>query len=269
MYIPSRRSQPRRLSFTETNPFYRGIDFFPQNVDVCMDDMIAEQERRECYENELRLQAYLEALERKRREKLLEEERRKEQYRMEIEQRLHEEQEQRELQHQIMTYLKCRDQEKVREEIMRRQRAKAIEELRNQDVMRKACSMKNMNHQDEELIQGLDGNLYRVIQHNHPINLRRSKPMAKKEKMDDGLGSDLQSRKLFINLSKKDELGGSTKAPKNELNKKRAKIFKSSILIGEVEDASDSECEQEFNDCWHNRRPSPGEWIEPVTNMTA
>jgi len=32
----------------------------------------------------------------------------------------------------------------------------------------------------------------------------------------------------------------------------------------EVEDASDSECEDEFHDYFHNRRPRAGEWIEPV-----
>merc|ERR1739841_308045 len=32
-----------------------------------------------------------------------------------------------------------------------------------------------------------------------------------------------------------------------------------------VEDASDSECENEFDSPWRNRRPSPGEsWLEPV-----
>lgn len=31
-----------------------------------------------------------------------------------------------------------------------------------------------------------------------------------------------------------------------------------------VEDASDSECEDEFDSPWRNRRPSPGQWMEPV-----
>jgi len=40
--------------------------------------------------------------------------------------------------------------------------------------------------------------------------------------------------------------------------------LKSSVLIGSVEDASDSECEEDFNDYWHNRRPQLGNWIEPI-----
>merc|ERR1739845_75905 len=31
-----------------------------------------------------------------------------------------------------------------------------------------------------------------------------------------------------------------------------------------VEDASESEVEDEFDSIWRNRRPSPGEWMEPV-----
>jgi hypothetical protein len=35
-----------------------------------------------------------------------------------------------------------------------------------------------------------------------------------------------------------------------------------------VEDASDSEYEdEELNSVWCNRRPSPGEWMEPVESM--
>jgi hypothetical protein len=42
------------------------------------------------------------------------------------------------------------------------------------------------------------------------------------------------------------------------------------IIVGEVEDASDSECEDEFGDYFHNRRPAtPGMWIEPVEGLNA
>jgi hypothetical protein len=34
-----------------------------------------------------------------------------------------------------------------------------------------------------------------------------------------------------------------------------------------VEDASDSEAEEEFKSVWRNRRPSPGEWMEPVEDF--
>merc|ERR1719222_1021528 len=44
---------------------------------------------------------------------------------------------------------------------------------------------------------------------------------------------------------------------KNSSQKRRITVI--------VEDASDSECESEFDSPWRNRRPSPGEsWLEPV-----
>jgi hypothetical protein len=47
--------------------------------------------------------------------------------------------------------------------------------------------------------------------------------------------------------------------------KERSARKKSSVLIGDVENASDSECEDVYGDYFHNRRPStPGVWIEPV-----
>merc|ERR1712007_15734 len=41
-------------------------------------------------------------------------------------------------------------------------------------------------------------------------------------------------------------------------------VSKKNRILVEVEDASDSECEDEFSDYFRNRRPSMGEWIEPV-----
>jgi hypothetical protein len=51
----------------------------------------------------------------------------------------------------------------------------------------------------------------------------------------------------------------SEKANKQKYGKKRVTII--------VEDASDSETEDVFKSVWRNRRPSPGEWMEPVENF--
>lgn len=48
---------------------------------------------------------------------------------------------------------------------------------------------------------------------------------------------------------------------------KQLKLKESSVLVGGVEDASDSECEEDFNDYWHNRRPQSGKWIEPIDRI--
>jgi hypothetical protein len=51
--------------------------------------------------------------------------------------------------------------------------------------------------------------------------------------------------------------------PREEKNSTKGKRRKSKITVI-VEDASDSEYEDDFNSPWRNRRPSPGEWLEPV-----
>lgn len=52
---------------------------------------------------------------------------------------------------------------------------------------------------------------------------------------------------------------------KTKKKKEKSAMKRSSVLIGDVENASDSECEDVYGDYFHNRRPStPGTWIEPV-----
>jgi hypothetical protein len=58
-------------------------------------------------------------------------------------------------------------------------------------------------------------------------------------------------------------------APQHYLPKqsKKEKISKKRMPII-VEDASENESEDdEFHSVWHNRRPSAGEWMEPVENV--
>ena len=50
----------------------------------------------------------------------------------------------------------------------------------------------------------------------------------------------------------------------NNIVEKPPKKRRSKVTII-VEDASDSEYEdEEMNSVWRNRRPSPGQWMEPV-----
>merc|ERR1711913_108598 len=103
---------------------------------------IAEEER---YQNELRRQAYLEAMEKKRKQKIMEEKRRRrQQYLMELER-------------QFMVQLERKRQEKLKAEQMRNQRARALEELKRQEMMRTAkanCMNVDSYPMEEELIQG-------------------------------------------------------------------------------------------------------------------
>merc|ERR1712110_93822 len=51
---------------------------------------------------------------------------------------------------------------------------------------------------------------------------------------------------------------------RHDRNHSRRTSPKRRIITVTVEDASDSECESEFDSPWRNRRPSPGQWMEPV-----
>merc|ERR1712176_329516 len=59
---------------------------------------------------------------------------------------------------------------------------------------------------------------------------------------------------------------------RSSITGRRASISQKSLPNGLtflVEDASDSECENEFDSPWRNRRPSPGQWMEPVEALEA
>jgi hypothetical protein len=55
-------------------------------------------------------------------------------------------------------------------------------------------------------------------------------------------------------------------SPQKKKENKGKKKKKNKITIV-VEDASDSEYEDEFQSPWRNRRPSPGQWMEPVESF--
>merc|ERR1712165_68396 len=285
-YSPLRANQlsSERYFFPDTTQYHRrGNYFFPAEEDEedCFLSAAfrADEERRARNERALREQAYLEAMERKRRQKLIEEEERRkrqqhQQYLIEMKRRRREEEAQRELERQFMVHLDHKRQEKRRDEKMRSQRAYALEQLNRQEIMKRAAGRNVEDCQvNEELIQGLDGNIYRIVRSNQPVALPRRQPNqmsgpAAVQQRDQSLVKDCTSLTNIESsqkqcITQKDENDLSNKPRK----KKSAKLVRSSVLIGEVEDASDSECEEEFNDCWHNRRPQHGEWIEPVSKM--
>lgn len=274
MHIPSRatNNRPSRYFRNEPSQYF----YCDHDDDFCFaqdderDYLAAQMAEEERYQNELRRQAYLEAMEKKRKQKIMEEKRRRrQQYLMEVERRRRrEEEEQRELERQFMVQLERKRQEKLKAEQMRNQRARALEELKRQEMMRTAkanCMNVDSYPMEEELIQGLDGRLYRVLRPNssktNPFNIDVTRSQANNQTDD---------QELFhpnLNITEKNSKKSNAKTPSKKNKKKRGKVFKSSVLIGEVEDASDSECEEEFKDCWHTRRPQTGEWIEPVENM--
>lgn len=67
------------------------------------------------------------------------------------------------------------------------------------------------------------------------------------------------------NINKKSKTSSSSSFQSSQNNvalKKSKRKMKSSVLIGDVEDASDDEYEEDS--IWNSRRPSEGQWMEPV-----
>lgn len=335
--IPSYHRRPRTEYRFSSSPYQRTA-FIP-NHDYLSAIAAAEKEeelRRLRYEEKLRQQAYIEAMERKKKEE--EEQHRKQLYLLELErqrrrqQQEAEEEQQRELLRRqfYLSQLQGRKrQDQLKEERLRHRRAKALEEIKRQERLRQerdnflwfhddhhhmdTSDDEDDGMQDEpmyEIVQGLDGNLYRILHenkkpqiNNHMKNTsnRRRRQHNKHssvqqysnhldtkdgdhlvEEMDKDVHSNLfhEGRSLkpthvtfkdCFNVNTNNSNGApgeesSSKANattafiKKDLTKKKTKK-QSSI---EVEDASDSECDEEYNDCWHNRRPQAGEWIEPV-----
>lgn len=159
------------------------------------------------------------------------------------------------------------------EEMYRRRREAEEERLRQQRRLRQT----QPTHFEEEeepifqVIRGPDGRLYRIKKGNTKVQKRAPKQENKETPMEVS-STDSSARTagpkeyttegqaenespnpvtqsyLHRRVSKKEE--------KRKKNKKRVTIV--------VEDASDSDIENAFGSIWHNRPPSPGEWMEPV-----
>lgn len=142
------------------------------------------------------------------------------------------------------------------------------------------------------IVRGPDGRLYRV--RNETQSKQKTKPVLKSRSVNDQnnqynrqqeeLRSNTSSRNIPVkkSTSSMDVEGDDENATpvtsssrmatpaspskKSHKGKKGKKNKKKKITIV-VEDASDSEYDDEFDSPWRNRRPSPGEWLEPVENF--
>jgi hypothetical protein len=112
------------------------------------------------------------------------------------------------------------------------------------------------------LVRGPDGNLYRVkagekrqnekqpSHHDDNENTNPNKTMP--SSLAEGVANEAETKVEFPVVGRRASKSG----------KKRSK--KKVTII--VEDASDSESENDFKSVWRNRRPSPGQLMEPVND---
>jgi hypothetical protein len=182
---------------------------------------------------------------------------------------------------QRQAYERMLRQKQKEEEAYHQRRAYELER------MRRALAIEDDDREDEaefekehdpqyRLVQGPDGRIYRIPLHKKPTVIHSS-PQAT-EALDkenafshkhnilvkipittkDGCSSEVNDDSLTTTLA----AGNETRnvVPKLKQNKTRVTVI--------VEDASDSESEDdEFNSVWRNRRPSPGEWMEPIEDF--
>lgn len=282
-----------------------------------------EEYRRRCqyqYEQaalQLQQQAYLEEqLERKRRkqqqQRRLEEERRHRQYlkelreiehRRELEEERERQQEQEQQERrQYLAHLAQKQQEQrlYQQDILRNQRATALEALRRREQNSRPMNEMEQHQNQYQIIQGLDGNFYmvmldpklkdhtekgcsggkRVMHSTNNHGRKKDSTLKSSSSNEEGESvvrptatiNSVTFKDCFNNKNINDKATEVLEATSKEGTKKtrfvipnKKRVVKSSVLIGGVEDASDSEYENdEYNDYWHNRRPQPGQWIEPV-----
>lgn len=132
-----------------------------------------------------------------------------------------------------------------------------------------------------DIVRGMDGNLYYVKKPIYTQPKSKSKPesqptiteeihrprqpfhqelVAEEAETDDESSSEdsdaADNDSVDDGIDNEEDLPTPASSHKNSSRKLRITVT--------VEDASDSECEDEFDSPWRNRRPSPGQWMEPV-----
>ena len=136
------------------------------------------------------------------------------------------------------------------------------------------------------IVQGPDGRLYRVnvgktltrpkkstrkmsVDKENEVPHVKARPESKattRQPLDENQKTHDESKKTIpipLTTADKNEVSAvrrrNSKRGKNKKNKKKLTII--------VEDALDSEYDDDYNSPWRNRRPSPGEWLEPVEGI--
>merc|ERR1712003_195473 len=196
-------------------------------------------------------------------------------------------------------------QQRAHQKRRQRTRRAYLEEKRRQHQQQKQQRHQDSDDDDYELdiVRGRDGNLYYV---KRPVSMKknqqqqqsrqrnqqptiteeqaydRSEESSSSSEEDFGMKSSrmlahhrihpIRRRGAVAAESPTRPKRSSITEKRSSITGRRASISQKSLPNGLtflVEDASDSECENEFDSPWRNRRPSPGQWMEPVEALEA
>ena len=149
-------------------------------------------------------------------------------------------------------------------------RAKELEQLRREKVLREDMG-KALTDEKTCLIRGRDGRIYRVptylidgIDRTSDESDERSSTMSETASVATNSSTEMMDATEIPLSTVPSDQNDIKRAPqkKSKSNNKNPRRRKVTVI---VEDASDSECEQdELKSPWRNRRPSPGQWMEPI-----
>jgi hypothetical protein len=172
-------------------------------------------------------------------------------------------------------------QKQHEEEVYRQRRAYELERMRRalateEDERENEAEFEKEHDPHYRLVQGPDGRIYRIPLHKNPTVVNSS-PQATNAPDKENAFPSKQNIPVKIPITTKS--GSSREANDDSLTttfttgNKKNKVFpklkqnKTRVTVI-VEDASDSESEDdEFNSVWRKRRPSPGEWMEPIEDF--
>lgn len=177
-------------------------------------------------------------------------------------------------------------EERLRREQILRARAKAEAQRRAKLAEAERQRLREKKAQPRTaIVRGPDGYLYRVIldddtssddepacqahqqaQQQQQVHNRKEKPVTQPIETE-SVHSASTSSTVYHDATDDENttVRISNKTGKSKVQKLRKKKSRKKKITITVEDASDSEYDDDFSSPWRNRRPGPGEsWIEPV-----
>merc|ERR1711976_277594 len=173
--------------------------------------------------------------------------------------------------------IKLRELKRQQQFLAYQQQQKQQEQERQQQRQQQEYYDENDDDYSVDIFRWRDGNLYYV---KRPIKARRKvQPTITEEIIDHQLPRQ-EFRPQHANVLEEDSESDydDESAEESDADLVNVKLLKPQqkydkslrrnsckhLITVTVEDASDSECENEFDSPWRNRRPSPGQWMEPV-----
>jgi hypothetical protein len=137
-----------------------------------------------------------------------------------------------------------------------------------QEAKKHTC-MGGRRELEPRIVRGADGKLYRVDDYRTPPTPQSPNPADTSSDEEENNSASCRNspmrRNSFMEVDSDDEaevqIQKITTKDKKSPKGKKSKRKKITVI---VEDASDSEYEDEYKSPFRNRRPSPGQWMEPV-----